>query len=191
MASLFQKLKLNPREQRTATIGLVVVGLLIFVGAPLVMQSIVFAKSSENEDLRTTLNAVQKARAEIRERQARKDAVAIRYKNKAPALAGFLEQSARQSKLEVKDSVDRPNVPYGKKYNERSTVIHLQKAGLANLAKFMESIEKSGHAVAITRLNIRKRSAEQDSYDVEIGVSAFDRVESPTPSADDSKGKKP
>lgn len=191
MATLFEKMKLNPREQRTATIGLVLIGLLLFVGAPLVMQSIVFAKKSENDDLRATLTNVQKARADIRERQARKEAVAVRYKNKAPALAGFLEQSARQSKLDVKDSVDRPNVPYGKKYNERSTVIHLQKAGMASIARFMESIEKSGQAVAITRLNIRKRSAEPDSYDVEIGVSAYDKLEAPAAASDDAKGKKP
>lgn len=191
MASILQKIKLNPREQRTATIGLVVIGVLVFIGAPIVMQSLVFARKAENDELRSTLSAVQKARGEIRERQARKEAISVRYRSKAPALAGFLEQSARQAKLEVKDSVDRPNVPYGKKFNERSTVIHLQKAGMANIARFMESLEKSGHAIAITRLNIRKRSAEVDSYDVEIGVSAFDKVEGAAAGAADDKGKKP
>ena len=76
------------------------------------------------------------------------------------------------------------------RYQERSTVIHLKKAGMANIAHFLESIEKSGHAIAISRLNIRKRSAEQDSYDVEVGVSAYDRTEAP-PSSSDDKAKKP
>ena len=46
---------------------------------------------------------------------------------------------------------------------------------------------KAGYPVAIARLDLRKRSGEPDSYDVEIGVSAYDRVEkaessaSPTP----------
>ena len=57
----------------------------------------------------------------------------------------------------------------------------------ASIARFLESLEKSGHSIAISRLNIRKRSAEPDSYDVEIGVSAYDRVEAPPTSPDDKK----
>jgi general secretion pathway protein M len=62
---------------------------------------------------------------------------------------------------------------------ERNTVIHLKKAGMFPIAKFIESLEKSGYAVAVTRLAVRKRSGEPDSYDVEIGVSAYDRSEAP------------
>jgi general secretion pathway protein M len=185
------KPKMNAREQRTVTIGLVAVAVLVFFGAPVVMESMVFAKKAENDEMRAALNAIQKARADIRDRQARKEAIAVRYRSKAPALAGFLEQTARGVKLEVTDSVDRPVVPYGKRYQERSTVIHLKKAGMASIAHFLEAIEKSGHAVAISRLNIRKRSAEQDSYDVEVGVSAYDRTEAPPPAPSDDKAKKP
>jgi general secretion pathway protein M len=76
----------------------------------------------------------------------------------------------------VTDSVDRPPLPIGKRYIERSTTIHLKKAGLYAISKFMESIEQSGTPVALNRMNIRKRTGEQDSYDVELGVSAYDRV---------------
>jgi general secretion pathway protein M len=51
---------------------------------------------------------------------------------------------------------------------------------MASIAKFLEAIEKSGHPVAVSRLNIRKRAGEPDSYDVEVGVSAFDRIEPAT-----------
>ena len=61
---------------------------------------------------------------------------------------------------------------------------------MGTIARYLENIEKSGHAIAISRLDIRKRSAEQDSYDVEIGVSAYDRIEAPAASSDD-KTKKP
>ena len=67
-------------------------------------------------------------------------------------------------------------MPHGKQYVERNTVIHLKKSGMAPIAKFLEAIEKSGYPVAVTRLNIRKRAGEPDSYDVEVGVSAFDRT---------------
>jgi general secretion pathway protein M len=49
------------------------------------------------------------------------------------------------------------------------------------IAKFLESIEKSGYAVAVTRLDLHRRSGEQDSYDVDLGVSAYDRAPDATP----------
>jgi general secretion pathway protein M len=53
----------------------------------------------------------------------------------------------------------------------------LKKTGMLHLARFVESIEKSGYPVAVTRLNLRKRNGENDSYDVEIGVSSYDRTD--------------
>jgi general secretion pathway protein M len=47
------------------------------------------------------------------------------------------------------------------------------------LSRFVESIEKSGFPVVVSRLNIRKRTGEADSYDVELGVASFDRSEPP------------
>ena len=73
------------------------------------------------------------------------------------------------------DSVDRPDVPHGKKFVERSTTVHLKKSGLLPIAKFLETLETSGYPVEVSRLALRKRVGEQDSYDVEVGVSAYDR----------------
>jgi general secretion pathway protein M len=157
---------------------------------PVGLESLVHAKRSDNEELRNALDAVQGARGPVRERQMKKDSIAQRYAKRAPALAGFLEQSARTQKLEVTDSVDRPEIPHGKRYVERNTQIHLKKAGMGAIARFLESIEKSGMAVAVTRLNIHRRGGETDSYDVELGVSAYDRNEQPAPAAS-AEEKKP
>jgi general secretion pathway protein M len=62
------------------------------------------------------------------------------------------------------------------------------------IAKFLESLEKSGYPIDVSRLNIRKRTGEPDSYDVEVGVSAYDRSEAPAPSSSaegESKEKQP
>jgi general secretion pathway protein M len=147
----------------------------------------VHARESDNDELRAAVREVQGARAQVRERQARKESIQQRYAHKAPALAGYLEQSARALKLEVTDSVDRPEVPHGKRYVERSTVIHLKKAGMYSIAKFIETLEKSQMAIALTRLNIRKRAGEPDSYDVEVGVSAYDRSEPKSASGETDK----
>lgn len=174
---VFERWGLNPREQRVATIAVIVFGVVLLLGIPVGLQSMVSSRKSDNEELRAALAAVNGARAKIRERKERKESIAQRYAKKAPQLAGYLEQKASANKLQVSDSVDRPDVPHGKKYAERHTVIHLKKSGMLPIAKFLEALEKSDHPVAVTRLNIRKRSGEADSYDVEVGLSAFDRNE--------------
>jgi general secretion pathway protein M len=181
---IFERWGLNPREQRMASIAVVVVGVMVLLAVPIGLQTLVSSRRNENDELRGALAAVNNARGQIRERQERKSSLAQRYGKKAPQLAGFLEQSASAQKLQVTDSVDRPDVPHGKKYVERNTVIHLKKSGMASIAKFLEAIEKSGHPVAVSRLNIRKRAGEPDSYDVEVGVSAYDRTETaPAPAS--------
>jgi general secretion pathway protein M len=186
---LLDRLGLNPRERRLVVIMLVVVATLIVIGIPVGLESLVHVRDSYNQDLYAAIGAVQGARAQVRERQAKKDSIATRYAKHAPALAGFLEQTARQEKLEVTDSVDRPDVPHGKRYVERASVVHLKKAGMYSIAKFLESLEKSGYPIEVSRLNIRRRTGEPDSYDVEVGVSAYDRSEPPPAAATDADSK--
>jgi general secretion pathway protein M len=192
----FERFGLNAREQRLAQILAVVAAVLLLLGLPIGLESYVAAKRSGNADLRDALENVQASRAQMRASQAKRDAINARYARKAPELGGYLEQMARKQKLEVTDSVDRPPLPVGKRFTERSTTIHLKKAGLLNISKFIESLEQPGTPLAVNRLNLRKRTGEQDSYDVELGVSAYDRVEKPASSDKDGgaaapKEKKP
>jgi len=181
MASVLQ---MNARERRVVTILGFVGAFIVLLAIPFGLEAYVHSEQSDNEDLRQALSDVQEARTRVRERQAKKDAIVQRYAKTAPALAGFLEQTARQQKLEVTDSTPLPDVPHGKRYMEHGTDIHLKKTGMLSLALFLESLEKSGYPVAATRLDIRKRSGENDSYDVEVGVSSYDRFEPPpTPPA--------
>jgi general secretion pathway protein M len=180
---IFERWGLNPREQRVATMATFVLAFVLLLAIPVGLQTLVASRRAENDELRAALTSVNNARAQIRERQERKSSIAQRYQKRAPQLAGFLEQNASAQKLQVTDSVDRPDIPHGKRYTERNTVIHLKKSGMMPIAKFLEALEKSSYPVAVSRLNIRKRSGEPDSYDVEIGVSAFDRNET-APSAE-------
>ena len=92
-------------------------------------------------------------------------------------MAGLLDQAAKDNGLAIAETRDLPEVPHGKKYTERSTVVRLRKTGMLSLAKSLEAIEQQRLPVVISRLNIRRRGGEKDSYDVELGVSAFDRNE--------------
>jgi general secretion pathway protein M len=180
---IFERWGLNPREQRVASLAVIVLGVFLVLAVPVGLSMLVSSRRADNEELREALASVNGARAKIRERKEKRESIGRRYQKKAPQLAGFLEQNASANRLQVTDSVDRPDVPHGKRYVERHTVIHLKKSGMLPIAKFIEAIEKSDYPVAVSRLNIRKRSGEPDSYDVEIGVSAFDRNEPAPPAA--------
>jgi general secretion pathway protein M len=176
-------LQMNARERRLVGVIGFVAAVVLVLAVPFGLEAIVRSNSSANDDLRQALSDVQDARGQVRERQAKKEAIALRYAKKAPSLAGYLEKEARQQKLEVTDSTPLPDVPHGKRYVEHGTDVHLRKTGMLPLARFLESIENSGQPLAVTRLNIRKRSGENDSYDVEIGVSSYDRSEVPPATA--------
>lgn len=179
-------LQMNARERRLVTLlgfaGVVMVVCAVPVGLGAYVRSL----RADNDELRQALSDVQDARQQVHERQARKDAVVARYGRKAPALAGYLEQTARQQKLEVAESTPLPDVPHGKRYSEHGTNIHLKKSGMLSIARFLEAIEKSGYPIAVTRLNVRKRSGENDSYDVEVGASSYDRSEGASDSSSGS-----
>ncbi len=180
----------SARERRMVTILGGVVLFLVVIVLPVGLEAAVHSRLSDVDDLRAALDAVQSARGQIHDRQTKKAAITMRYQKRAPALAGLLEQLATAQKLEVVDSVDRPDQPHGKKFTERLTTIHLKKAGMLPISKFLESVEQSGYPVMVSQIDLRKRAGEPDSYDVETTISAYDRVEStaPAPTASSSSG---
>jgi general secretion pathway protein M len=177
LPAFFSRFGFATREQRALTGG--VLGLLgvLFILLPAGLQVLALSKRGANTELRDTLQKVQAARNDIRARNARKDSIVQRYARKAPQLAGYIDQTARSYKLEASDSNDRQEITHGKRYVERHTVVHIRKAGMLPIARFLEAMEQSGFPVSVTRLNIRKRAGEPNSYDVEVGLSAFDRNE--------------
>jgi general secretion pathway protein M len=172
-------LQISARERKALGVVGFVAAFVLLLALPFGLEAIVHSQRADNDSLRQALADVQEARVRVRERQAKKDAIALRYVKKAPSLAGYLEQTARQQKLEVTESTPLPDVPRGKRYVEHGTNVHLKKTGMLPLARFLEAIEKSGYPVAMTRLNVRKRNGENDSYDVDVGVSSYDRSEAP------------
>ena len=167
--------KLEPRERRLLTILGGILGVGIFLAAPIGVVAMVGSKRADNDDLRALVDSIYDARSTINERKAKHDALLARYAKTAPPLAGFIEEASKANNITAAESQDRPETPHGKRYSERMTVVKMHKVGMLNLAKMLEKIEQSGHPVAITKLNIKPRVGEPDSYEVELGVSAFDR----------------
>jgi general secretion pathway protein M len=182
-------LQMNVRERRLVTVLGFIAAVVGLFAIPFGLEAVVRSQMSDNDDLRQALSDVQDARGVVRERQSQKDAVVARYSRKAPELAGFIENQARGQKIEVTDSTPMPDVPHGKRYVEHGTQVRLKKTGLLSLSRFLESIERSGFPVAVTRLAIHKRPGELDSYDVEVGLASYDRSAQPaTPAPTGSAG---
>jgi general secretion pathway protein M len=167
--------KLEPRERRLLGILVTLLGVFLFLLVPIGIVSLVSGRRGQNRDLRELVDSIYDARASVGERRARHDALLARYAKPAPPLAGFIEEAAKANGIAAAESQDRPEVPHGKRYVERMTAVKMHKVQMLALAKMMEKIEQSGHPVAVTRLDIKPRAGEPDSYEVELGVSAFDR----------------
>ena len=167
--------KLAPRERRLMSILVVALAVVLLLLVPVGASLVLASRRATNRELREAIHSIKNSREDVRQRQARRDAVVARYATRAPPLAGMLEKAARDNNLDVPESQDRPEIPHGKRYTERSTVVRLRKSGMLQLARVLEQIEQQRMPIAITRLNVRRRGGERDSYDVELGVSAFDR----------------
>lgn len=186
MASLDQ---LSGRERNMAIgLGVVFVALVVFL-VPVRVSAYLSNKARGNEDLRQAITDVNNARARIAARKAALGDVAARYANKAPALGVLVDNAAKAAGLEIAVQTDVPPIPRGKLYSERATKLSIQKTSLKPLANFMEAIEKSGHPVAITQLDMTKR-IEPDSYTVNLTIAAWDRSEAPATASSAQGGGK-
>src|SRR5262249_40880542 len=162
---------------------------MIVLIIPVVLAATTSSRGKENGAIRDIMQSIEDARPTIDLRDAQRQKVLSRYGRPTPPLAGFLESLATTHSIEIPESQDRPIVPHGgKRYEERSTKIELQKVGMKNLSLFLESIETSNLPVRVSGLDIRKRATEPDSWDVSLVVSAYDRKEpektKPAPSAE-------
>lgn len=167
--------KLEPRERRLLVILGSILGAFLVLLGPIGVWSMLNGKRSENQDLRDLIDQVYDARGHVSERKAKRDALLARYARSAPPLPGFIEEAAKENGATAAESQDRPETPHGKRYSERTTVVKIHKIGMLALAKTLEKIEQSKYPVVISRLNIKPRAGEPDSYEVELGVSAYDR----------------
>ena len=168
---------LEPRERQLLTVlgGVFVVLLLALV--PFGVSSVLGETREQNDLIREAIQRLHGESGKIAERKAEREAVLERYAKTAPALAGYLDSAASAAGVALPEIKDRAPTMHGKKYEERSTAISLKKVGLVGLVKFMERVSAGTYPISISALDIRKRGVEPDSYDVEMTVSAFHRIE--------------
>lgn len=174
---------LEPRE-RSLLLGFAVVLAvgIVLLGPILLLQRASEARD-ENQAIRDFLERLDENRGKLEQRRAERDALLARYAQKLPVLATIVEDAAKQNGVELAESQNRPDVPIGKRYVERAVSVRIRKVGLLGLSRTLEKVAKSPHPVSISRLNIKPRGGEPDSYDVELVVSGYERKNDPAPKA--------
>lgn len=170
--------KLEPRERRLLVALAGIVGALLFLIGPFMALRAVSKKEAENQEVRDLIATLGESQGAIEKRRAKQNAILKRYARQTPKLAVFIDEAARANGLSA-EAQDRPDNPHGKRYVEKITVAKMHRVGLRPLVKMLEKIEQSGYPVAITRLKVQPRPGEADSYEVELGVSAFERKPDP------------
>ena len=175
--------QLEDRERRLLGVLVVVFGVFVILVVPLGLTAYLGSISSENEAMREAITSIQESRVTLAKRAQEREAMDARYQRKAPPLAGFLAGIAQRHDIEIPETQDQADVPHGKRFTERSTKITLRDVGMLKIAKLMEDIAQSGYPVSISKMNIRKRGTQTDSFNVQMVVSAFDREAPPEKAA--------
>jgi general secretion pathway protein M len=176
---------LAERERRLLIIFVAVVGAFVLLIVPYLASIALDSRRDEIKEFRTAIATVQASRDKVADRHVKRDTIAARYSNKAPPLAGFIESAAKGANIAIPESQDLSDIPHGKRFVERSTQVRLRKVGMLALIRMIEKIEGSGFAIVISKLHVRRRGGETDSYDVEMSVSAYD----PTASGSSKEAK--
>jgi hypothetical protein len=167
---------LEPRERRLVGLLILIFAVMVMLAIPIGVSAILSDESETHALLTEAIDRLESEGDSIRDRQAAREALLARYETAAPALAGFLAKAASASNLSIPESKPESAIAHGKRYEERPTAISFRKVGLVSLVKFMERVAGGTEPIAITKLNVRKRGVEPDSYDVQMTVSAYHRL---------------
>lgn len=177
--------RLSPRERvLLGVLGLVAVGMACALVVLLTSRSTARLEREVSEQAETLRELRSKA-PEIRARLEATKNAAAEGPTEALALGTQLETHASKAGLgdAALEMVDQPEEIVGS-WVRKSVEVRLRRQPLGKLADFWARTEndRARYPVAITRLTVRTRRHEEDSYDVEMVVSSY------TPSKEPAEG---
>ncbi|MFO8070246.1 MAG: hypothetical protein R6V85_00105 [Polyangia bacterium] len=178
MTSFFQSLVagLSAREKRlAAAMGVVLVVMLVSLAVFFVRSSISELKRENRARAETTrLLEVRGPEYRIRKMQGRR-----REFGKPIPLRTMVDQVCKKTGLPDPDTKERPDQPHEGGWIEHAVELSMRRVGLEQLTEFMENVESNRRRfpVAITKLEIRKRRRSEDSFDITMTISTYERFE--------------
>jgi type II secretory pathway component PulM len=163
---------LSDRERRMlSATGGVLVAVLVFV--VVWMSSSALAEVEEERDaIRLVLTDIDRSQELLAKRDAERRAVEERYRNKAPALAAYLESRAKDEGLEVRQVLEEPEKSING-YVRQSVRVSFSNVSLRPVVHLLTSIAEERSPLAIERLLV-EHYGQGDSYKVDIGISSYE-----------------
>ncbi|MCA9613334.1 MAG: type II secretion system protein GspM [Polyangiales bacterium] len=173
---------LNERERKLlGALGVVFALIVVLLPIYLVTSSISEIEE-ENRQISQVLRDIGRARGTLAQRQAEREAARARYQQAAPPLGSFLEARATEQELSLREVTDQPEKVVGD-FRRRNVRATLPSVGLRKVIKLLTSIENSRFPVAVERIQIEHFRSGEDSYNVQIGVIAYDAEETEEPAS--------
>ena len=174
--------RLNPRER-------VLLGVMSFIALGLICFLVIIfthrSLSGLQEQVYAQEELVQQLRATAPEIRARIEAgqkAGKQAPTECPALGTLIEEGATKAGMgdTVLEMVDQPEERVGS-YVRKSVEVRLRRKPLQELSEFwaLTVNNRAEYPVAITRLTVRRRLNEEDSYDVDMTVSCYEQTKQP------------
>ncbi len=175
---------LSDRERRMlSAMGGVFLGLLVFA-VVWTTTSALSEVEEERDAIRLVLADIDRSAELLAKRDAERRAVEERYRNKAPALAAYLESRAKEEGIEVRQVLEEPEKLING-YRRQTVRASFSNVSLRPIVHLLTSIAEQPSAVAVERLLI-EHYAGGDSYKVDVGLSSYE-----APKAKAKAGGKP
>ena len=169
--------RLSPRDRMLMMV--IVVGVLVFVTfiGNFIVTSKLRSAIDERESLTNVLKGIQQNMRQFdyaRQKNLRLEKQ-IR-ENGNVQLFSYLERKGKDYQIKIASmrEVSPPTRPKKKtKIKEKAVRIELQQVGLANLAKFLDSIENSGKIVKVRQLELKPNFKTPGTPDVVALISTY------------------
>ncbi len=165
---------LNERERMlVGLLGAVFAAIVVILPLYLVLDSI-STMETENEELIAVMSELSDEADELTRRRLEREQALARYTRPAPPLGSFIESTAQVEGLQLREVTDQPAVKIGD-FSRRQVRASLAGVNLRPVIKMLSAIERSDYPVSTERIQI-DHPADGDTYTVQIGVNAYDRV---------------
>jgi general secretion pathway protein M len=163
---------LSDRERRLLSITGGVLLLLVVFGTVWSTTSALAEVEDERDAIRRVLADIDRSSDLLAKRDAERQAIAQRYRNKAPALAAYLESRAKDEGLEVRQVLEEPEKSLNG-YRRQSVRMSFNNVALRPIMHLLTSIAEEPSPISIERVLIEHYAAG-DSYKIDVGIASYE-----------------
>lgn len=180
---------MSARERKMAAGMVAAMALVAVFLAAFFVQTAIGDIEEENELRNETLRYVALMGPKFEETQADQRDVA-RGQEKPPPLRTLVDGIVKKIGMPDPDTKELPDQARADTWTEHGVEVAWREVSLQQMTKFMEEVEgnRRRFAIAVTRLEVRKRRPGEDAFDVTMAISTYEKLEAAAP-ARDAAGK--